>query len=160
GLLLMMLRERGIDGTGLDQSYSAACVASKNGVPVVCGSLDRAPFAPKSFRLVTMYHVLEHVPDPSAYLDAAHALLDLGGRLIVQVPNSHSWQAALFGRHWVGFDVPRHLHTFNETNLLQLLQSRGFEIRRRKHFSLRDNPAAFASSIAPALDPVARRRGQ
>jgi len=39
-----------------------------------------------------MYHVLEHLYDPVAYLDAAHSLLAPDGRLIVQVPNVASWQ--------------------------------------------------------------------
>ena len=38
-----------------------------------------------------------------------------------------------------------------------LLDHCGFEIVRRKHFSLRDNPAGLASSLAPGLDPMARR---
>jgi hypothetical protein len=38
-----------------------------------------------------------------------------------------------------------------------LLHGCGFEVLRRKHFSMRDNPAGMASSLAPALDPMARR---
>ena len=33
----------------------------------------------------------------------------------------------------------------------------GFEVLRRKYFSLRDNPAGLATSLAPSLDPMARR---
>jgi hypothetical protein len=38
-----------------------------------------------------------------------------------------------------------------------LLHHAGFDIVRRKHFSLRDNPAGLATSLAPSLDPMARR---
>ena len=37
------------------------------------------------------------------------------------------------------------------------MESAGFEVVRRKYFSLRDNPAGLASSLVPSLDPMARR---
>jgi hypothetical protein len=39
----------------------------------------------------------------------------------------------------------------------RMLKAAGFEVVRRKYFSLRDNPAGLATSIAPSLDPMARR---
>src|SRR5579871_5954460 len=63
----------------------------------------------------------------------------------------------MFGEHWNGVDVPRHLVNYRQRDLEHLLDYCGFEVVRRKHFSLRDNPAGFASSIAPYLDPMARR---
>jgi len=54
-------------------------------------------------------------------------------------------------------DVPRHLFDFRDCDLEKLLARGGFEVVRRKYFSLRDNPAGLASSIAPSLDPMARR---
>ena len=63
----------------------------------------------------------------------------------------------LFGERWNGLDVPRHLFDYRQRDLQGLLEFCGFEVVRRKHFSLRDNPAGFASSLAPGLDPMARR---
>lgn len=143
---------------GLDFSIDAASVAwSGNGVPAVCGALTRAPFRPASFGLITMFHVLEHLYDPGAYLSAAHELLIPEGRLVLQVPNAACWQFLIFGAAWNGLDVPRHLIDFRESDLEPLLEATGFEIVRRKHFSLRDNPAGLASTLAPALDPMGRR---
>lgn len=143
---------------GLDFSLDAASVAwSSNGVPVACGALTRAPFRPASFGLITMFHVLEHLYDPTAYLDAARELLIPEGRLVIQVPNAGCWQFLLFGAAWNGLDVPRHLIDFRESDLEMLLDAAGFEIVRRKHFSLRDNPAGLASTLAPGLDPMGRR---
>jgi hypothetical protein len=104
-----------------------------------------------------MFHVLEHLYDPSSYLEAAHRLLMPEGRLIVQVPNAACWQFLLFGEAWNGLDIPRHLIDFKEQDLVNLLEYSGFEVLRRKHFSLRDNPAGLASTLAPSLDPMARR---
>jgi SAM-dependent methyltransferase len=158
GLFLGMMRERGFRVAGLDFSREAAGIAwRRQRVPVACGVLTDVPFASGTFAALTMFHVVEHLEDPRAHLTAAGRLLSENGRLIVQVPNAASWQSRLLGRSWNGLDVPRHLFDFRAGDLERLLASCGFEVVRRKHFSLRDNPAGFASSIAPSLDPMARR---
>lgn len=158
GLFLRLLRERGLRVLGLDFSLDAASVAwGRNGVPVVCGTLSQSPFPPETCAAVTMFHVLEHLYDPRSYIEAAHSLLRPDGRLIVQVPNAACWQFLLLGDAWNGVDAPRHLLHFRASDLELLLEHSGFEVLRRKFFSLRDNPAGLATSLAPGLDPMARR---
>lgn len=158
GLFLRLLRERGHKVMGLDFSLDAANTAWKiNRVPAVCGTLSRAPLPDGAFAVITMFHVLEHLFDPAAYVEAAHRLLAPGGRLVIQVPNAASWQFLLFGQNWNGIDIPRHLVNFKEKDLCGLVESLGFEVVRRKFFSLRDNPAGMATSIAASLDPMSRR---
>jgi SAM-dependent methyltransferase len=158
GLFLRLMRERGFRAVGLDFSREAAAIAwRQQQAPAVCAMLENAPFAAESLAGVTMFHVLEHLPDPRAYLSAARTLLAPDGRLVVQVPNLSSWQFRLLGRSWNGVDVPRHLFDFRDRDVEELLEQCGFEVLRRKYFSLRDNPAGLASSLAPSLDPMARR---
>jgi len=158
GLFLKMLGEHGYAALGLDNSHAAASAAWKrNHVAVVCGDLSESPIDRGICSAVTMFHLLEHVPDPLSYLRSARDLLLPGGRLIVQVPNASCWQFLMLGEHWNGVDVPRHLVNYRQRDLERLLDKCGFEVVRRKHFSLRDNPAGLASSIAPGLDPMARR---
>jgi SAM-dependent methyltransferase len=157
----LFLRELGLPQeriVGLDFSLTAASVAwGSKGVPAVCGALPSAPFRPGSLACITMFHVLEHLYDPAAYLEAAFELLEPEGRLVVQVPNASCWQFLLLGEAWNGLDIPRHLFNFREEDLEVLLGSCGFEVVRRKHFSVRDNPAGLATSLAPWLDPMSRR---
>lgn len=158
GLLLSMLREEGTPVLGLETSRRAADVAwHHNHIPVICGDLADSPVLNESCSAVTMFHVIEHLYEPGAYLRSALALLRRNGRLIVQVPNASSWQFLLFGDRWNGIDVPRHLVNYRQRDIESLIETSGFEILRRKHFSLRDNTAGFATSIAPDLDPMARR---
>lgn len=162
GLFLNLLKgRRKVDPgrfVGLDFSLDAAGAAwHHSGIPVICGSLTSAPIAPASCAAITMFHVLEHLYDPASYLEAAHRLLAPDGRLIVQVPNAACWQFLLFGEHWNGIDVPRHLIDFRASDVDQLLDTCGFEVLRHKHFSWRDNPPGMATSIAPQLDPMSRR---
>jgi len=158
GLLLGQLQRHGLRVAGFDNSVSAASAAwTTNQVRVVCGDLSQTPLRAGSCSVVTMFHVIEHLPDAASYINAARELLTPNGRLVVQVPNASSWQFLLLGSHWNGIDVPRHLVNYRESDLENLLDRCGFEVVRRKNFSLRDNPAGLASSLAPELDPMARR---
>lgn len=157
GLLLHYLQRRGHRVTGLDYSIDAAAIAWRtNGVPAFCGMLTQPPLADESFDAVTMFHVLEHLYDPAGYLRTAHRLLRPDGRLVIQVPNASCWQFILLGEHWNGLDIPRHFWHFRPRDIEVLLDEAGFVVTRRKDFSLRDNPAGLATSIAPGLDPMAR----
>ncbi len=143
---------------GLDFSTASAATAwTRNAVPAVCGALPSAPFPAGTFALITMFQVLEHLYDPSVYIESAAQLLCPEGRLIVQVPNADSWQFLLLGEHWSGLDIPRHLLLFKEVDLRNLLEFCGFEVVRKKRFSLRDDPLMLAASLAPGLSPEVRR---
>jgi SAM-dependent methyltransferase len=158
GLFLGMMRERGFRVVGLDFSREAAAMAwRRQQVPALVAEFAGSPLRPGSFAAITMFHVMEHLYDPRAYVKVARELLAPGGCLIVQVPNAASWQCRLLGGAWNGMDVPRHLFDFRDSDLEKLLHDGGFQVVRRKYFSLRDNPAGLASSLAPSLDPMARR---
>ncbi len=157
GLFLRELRTPGMKVYGLDVSVEAASVALRqNNVPVAIGDLRAAPYPQGSMDLITMYHVLEHVPDPASFLRAARGLLRPGGSLIAQVPNIDCLQYEWLGAKWSGLDIPRHLHCFKTFDMKRMLESSGYEIVRIKHFSWRDNPAGLATSLMPELEPVAR----
>jgi len=158
GSFLHAIEKMGHPVCGSDISHKAARTAlSRYEIPAACASLPHLPFREGSFSVVTMFHVLEHLADPLAALEAAWHLLAPGGRLVVQTPNAACWQMLLLGERWSGLDIPRHLIDFRAEDLEGLLEHSGFQVRRRKYFSLRDNPAGLATSLCPSLDPVARK---
>lgn len=158
GSFLRALKKRGVAVMGADASRRAARICwSRFDIPAACATLPEVPFRARSFAAVTLFHVLEHLPDPMACLESVWDLLAPGGKLIVQVPNAACWQFLLLGDRWSGLDVPRHLINFRTEDLEDLLTSCGFRIARRKFFSLRDNPAGLATSLCPRLEPVSRK---
>ncbi len=70
-------------------------------------------FSPESFDIISMWHVLEHVPDVNKRMQEAKYLLKKQGYLIVALPNPISWDATFYKNYWAGLDVPRHLYHFS-----------------------------------------------
>ena len=157
--LLGALRNRGFQVLGFDASPEAAAIAkADHGVDVVTAArLQDANFSSGQFDVVTLFHVMEHVPNPHDLLAEVRKILQAQGRLILQVPNIASWQFRLFGGLWYGLDVPRHVINYSTQSICQLLSNSGFRACRVRHFNLRDNAPALASSLFPSLDPVSRR---
>jgi 2-polyprenyl-3-methyl-5-hydroxy-6-metoxy-1,4-benzoquinol methylase len=144
GRFLKQAVELGWQGWGLDLSPYAV-QETRRYVPqaiVFQCTLDEFN-AQETFAAISMNHVLEHVPDPMATLQRCFNLLSPGGKLYISVPNIDSWEARLFGRDWVGLDVPRHLTHFPEEVLKRLLSDIGFSVQTR--------PAMFASFISESL---------
>jgi 2-polyprenyl-3-methyl-5-hydroxy-6-metoxy-1,4-benzoquinol methylase len=96
------------------------------GLRVHLGALSRLALPGSTFDIVTMSHVIEHVPDPLATLKECHRLLKPGGRLIAVTPNINSFGHRRFGSCWMGLDPPRHLHLFSVLTLGQVGVQAGF----------------------------------
>jgi SAM-dependent methyltransferase len=142
----------------MDVSERAVEIAQKQtGCPVRQGEIGSDVWSGSRFDFVTMFHVLEHLPDPRMALSFVKGLLKPGGMLILQVPNVSSLQARLFGNRWYGLDVPRHVINYTPEALEHLLREEGFDFRMSTRFSLRDNPASIASSLALWMDPIHRK---
>jgi len=147
-VFLAALKERGYKVHGTQLSATAAAYARRTfGIDVFVGELAQAPYGEAAFDLVTLWHVLEHLPDPRACLERVHALLKPGGALLVEVPNAASWTACWGGRRWLHWDLPRHLGHFTPETLGPLLDSSGFEVVSRSFFSLEYGPFGVVQTI-------------
>jgi 2-polyprenyl-3-methyl-5-hydroxy-6-metoxy-1,4-benzoquinol methylase len=85
-----------------------------------------------SFDVITMWHVLEHVPDLDFQIKELKRLLKPTGTLIVAVPNFKSFDAKHYGAFWAAYDVPIHFGISLKTIKLLLRE----EISLKKKFSL------------------------
>lgn len=92
-------------------------------------ALDKLPSG--SFDVITMWHVLEHVPDLNARMKQVRNLLKKEGRLFIAVPNLLAPDAKKYGAHWAALDVPRHLYHFTPQSLEQLLRKHGFILKQQ-----------------------------
>jgi 2-polyprenyl-3-methyl-5-hydroxy-6-metoxy-1,4-benzoquinol methylase len=135
GFCLQALRERGFEPYGVEVSPTIASHATERlGFDTVhVGTLESAPFSDGFFDLITMWDVVEHVPDPRALLERAHALLRPGGLLVLETQDIDSAFARLLGRRWHHFKHPEHIYHFTAPTARALLDSAGFEVELLTH---------------------------
>lgn len=78
--------------------------------------LDNGPLV-KQFDVITMWHVLEHVPNLNEYIESLKKLLKPSGVLLIAVPNFKSYDANHYNECWAAYDVPRHLSHFSQKSI-------------------------------------------
>lgn len=75
---------------------------------------------------ITMWHVLEHIPQLNKTFMRIKQMLKPDGKIIIAVPNHTSPDAQIYDRFWAGYDLPRHLYHFDKENLSAFLSKHGF----------------------------------
>lgn len=125
GDFLVMAQRNGWDIIGLEPSPKAKGIAQAKGVNFL-ESLSQMP--DYSADAITMWHVLEHVPDVEAQITELKRILKPDGVLIVAVPNFKSFDAQHYGKYWAAYDVPRHLWHFSKTAIKSLFGKQGMEL--------------------------------
>jgi len=88
-------------------------------------------FQGETFDVVTLWHVLEHLPDLYQTVQKIEALVKEGGTLVIAVPNFNSKDAAYYQNFWAAYDVPRHLWHFSQASMRSLFSSE-FELVKTK----------------------------
>jgi len=151
GRLLEAFRARGWEVHGTELSEGSARHPRALGIPVHVGPLEAAPHADGSFDAVTMWHVLEHWPDPAVPLAHAARLLRPGGVLFVGVPNFASPEAQTTRAGWFHLDVPRHLVHLGPDDLVHLLAARGLRVTGWSHAAPEFDVFSFVQSAENAL---------
>jgi len=135
GELLAELNQHGLQVVGVEPSEAARAFAvNTHGLRVFPG-LGSVPRETR-FGLIMLWHVLEHIPDPSLTLSQINKLLADGGSLLIAVPNRGSFDCEYYGPNWAAWDVPRHLLHFRTEDMLHLLSRHGFHIERMKRMWL------------------------
>ncbi len=133
GWFLAQLQERGWSPVGIDLVAGPLAQARAAGFDVHEGTLDSVSFDAESFDAAFAWMVIEHVPRPRETLQGIHRVVRPGGWFALSVPNPSSWEPRLFGRHWRGYDLPRHLQHFTPRRLRSLLAEEGFEVEAVIH---------------------------
>jgi predicted SAM-dependent methyltransferase len=106
-----------MNAEGIDPSKYAASKATEAGLKVTCGLIHDMAYPTESFDAISMFHVLEHTPNPVAVLRECHRILKPNGEIVVGVPNFDSLVFSLVGKTWVGLQLPSHVQHFSPKSL-------------------------------------------
>ena len=125
GDFLNVAKNDGWETIGIEPSSKAKLIAKSKGVSFVesLSELDS-----NSFDVITMWHVLEHVPDLENQIKELKRLIKPTGTVIIAVPNFKSYDAKYYGKYWAAYDIPIHLWHFSKTAIKKIFIKENLEL--------------------------------
>ena len=142
GLFMLQAEKAGFTVTGLDVSEYATRIAKRRFTgKIKTESIENALYAPRSFSVITLFDVIEHLEDPRAVLVKLHGYLKKNGILVLNTGDADSLMAKIQGKDWHFFIPPQHFFYFSKKTLTTLLHQAGFRVlaidRKGKWVTLR-----------------------
>ena len=125
GDFLVVAKKDGWEITGIEPGEKPRNIAIQKGVSFA-NNLEA--LADNSFDVITMWHVLEHVPDLEFQIKELKRLIKPNGTILIAVPNFKSYDANYYGKFWAAFDVPRHLWHFSKTAIEKLFANEKLQL--------------------------------
>jgi SAM-dependent methyltransferase len=128
GFFLVEAKAR-YDVKGVEFSeFSSAFAREEFGLDVCTGTLESAAFAAGSFDLVTLWDVIEHVPDPCSVLTEVTRVLAPNGRVVLTTGDIGSDYARARGADWHLITPPWHMYFFSQATMGTLAKRAGLRI--------------------------------
>lgn len=117
---------------GLDVNYWAVreSKAVVNRTNLQTASAQELPFADKSFNVVIIKHIVEHLPEPERAIKEIGRVTEPGGTLILATPNLDSLLKPWKGDSWIGYQDPTHISLKRPAEWVSFIEGAGFTIRR------------------------------
>ena len=129
GDFLSFAQTRGFDVDGIEPSSKAREKAHEKGVKL---KTDIDEINNSTYDVITLWHVLEHLPNLEEQIGVISNLLNDDGILVIAVPNFRSWAAKHYREFWAGYDVPRHLWHFSQQSIHKLFSKEKMKVRTIK----------------------------
>jgi 2-polyprenyl-3-methyl-5-hydroxy-6-metoxy-1,4-benzoquinol methylase len=127
GDFLTVAQNDGWKTIGVEPSDKAKAIAKSKGVSFVEKTSE---LESHTFDVISMWHVLEHVPNLEEQIKELKRLLRPSGTLIVAVPNFKSFDAKHYGQFWAAYDVPIHFWHFSKTAIQKLFEKENMKLEK------------------------------
>lgn len=128
GDFLQIAQQNGWRVLGIEPNEQARQIANQKTNNSVFETEDLFTLQEKSFDVITLWHVLEHLPNLETQISIFKNLLKPNGALIIAVPNYKSFDAKYYKEFWAAFDVPRHLWHFSQMAIAKLVTKQDLTI--------------------------------
>lgn len=131
GAFLDNARKKGFIPRGIE--LTKKCVQFANNIldiKVTDDYFENSFFETESITVVTMNHVLEHMPFPKLTLKKIYDILKLNGLFAGIVPNIESYCSQILKENWYWLDPNYHYIHYSPHTLKKHLENNGFEILR------------------------------
>jgi SAM-dependent methyltransferase len=157
--MALMQQSLGFETYGVEAFCPNNSFEKRHNLNIFHGTLREAKFPDDHFDVITILHVLEHVPDPRGEIKEMKRVLKAGGRLIIGGPNSDSLLRYTFGRHWANLDVPRHLSVPSVSNLKKLGNAEGLTLRSIRYYGGAEHLIRTLMNVFGHPQPMSLGRG-
>jgi 2-polyprenyl-3-methyl-5-hydroxy-6-metoxy-1,4-benzoquinol methylase len=127
GDFLLTAKENGWKTIGVEPSEKAKAIAIQKGIQFVVSTQE---LESHSFDVITMWHVLEHVPNLDNQIKELKRLIKPNGTIIIAVPNFKSYDAKYYGKFWAAYDVPIHFWHFSKTAIKLLFEKENIKLEK------------------------------
>jgi SAM-dependent methyltransferase len=117
GRMIRIMSRLGMQAEGVEPAAGAAAAAQQRGVNVKCSTLEEAKYPDSHFDTITLYDVVEHVPEPTATLRECKRILKPDGEIVINTPNYNSIVYRFARETWRGLDLPHHMHLFSPSSM-------------------------------------------
>jgi len=168
GFFVEMAQKEGFDAYGLDPSHYAVLEAKKViGNKIKEASLETADYPPKSFDVITMFDVFEHLGDPQGDLKKMTRWLKDDGIIMIATGNRQSFAARVLKRRWTFYIPPQHLYFFDKQTMIATFERSGLQALDWSHigkwltlrYVLHLARTTGESKLAEFLYPLVRKLG-
>ena len=132
GEFLNVCKNSGFSTKGIEPSEIARNQAIENYNLSVTENTDLSQYTNSEFDSISLWHVLEHVPNLNETISQFNRILKSNGKLIIAVPNHKSWDANYYKEYWAGWDVPIHLWHFSNATMERLFKNHEFTLVKTK----------------------------
>ncbi len=114
--------------SGIEPNEKAREIANNKTDDSIFETEQLHKFKPQSFDVITLWHVLEHLPKLEDHISIFKTLLKPNGVLVIAVPNYKSYDANYYKNFWAAYDVPRHLWHFSKTSISKLVAKENMKV--------------------------------
>jgi len=129
GILLSELHKQGAVVAGVEMS-PWACEYGRTHFGLTMHNEDilTVDLPPQHFDVITMSHVIEHLPDPVKIVQRLALLLKPNGLMMIATPHAESLGAKVFGSRWLYYLPDEHLHLFDAPSLQNVVEQAGLRV--------------------------------
>jgi len=156
GYFVEAANDRGWRASGVEISPYAAEQARGLGLDVKTGVLEDAGYPDGAFDCVTMWDVLEHVPDPTRHMLEVRRVLADGGLVVIGTPNLGHILFRIKRERWRHLKPREHIFYFNPSSITRLLKKTGFDVVQPPVLGGRSFPGSFGAALKGVCGRIAQ----
>lgn len=151
GLFLKAAQQEGFTVTGVEINKGCADYGKKHfNLDIYSDYLEALAFPDDSFDVITLFDVLEHIPDIHKFMHEVRRVLKSEGLVVLQSPNIDSVMANLTKSKWSWLTPPDHLYHFTPETMIRFLKANGFTIKEVKTWEPAED---FLNNLFVAYQP-------